>query len=91
MLCRVSSITFDRCSTLLFTDASSKEALIRICSPRSDFALTLIASRPEDVFIDLIANSFLGATMYQKRSKLPSVSCLHLYRQYWSFRCQSFH
>ena len=62
-LCRVSSFTFDTCSILLFPDAFSKEALIPTCSPRSAFAVTLVASRPEDAFIDLIADSIFGATM----------------------------
>ena len=63
MLCRVSSFTFDTRSILLFPDEFSKEALIPTCSPSSEFAVTLVTSRPEDAFIDLIANSILGATM----------------------------
>ena len=63
MLFRVSSFTFDTCSTLLFPDAFSKESLIPACYPRSEFAVTMVASRPEDAFIDLTANSILGATM----------------------------
>ena len=58
VLCRVSSFTFDTCSILLFPDAFSKKALIPTCSPRSEFAVTLVSSRPEDEFIDLIAKSF---------------------------------
>ena len=34
-----------------------------MCSPRSEFAVTLVASGPVDAFIDLIANSTLGATV----------------------------
>ena len=49
MLCRVSSFTFDTPSVLLFLDAFSKEALIPTCSLRSEFADTLVTSRPEDV------------------------------------------
>ena len=63
MLCRVSSFTFDTPSVLLFSDAFSKEVLISRCSLRSEFAVTLVASRPEDAFNDLIANSILRATM----------------------------
>ena len=63
MLFRVSSFTFDTCSILLFPDAFSKEALTPACSPRSEFAVTLVASCPEDAFIDLIANAILGTTM----------------------------
>ena len=63
MSCRVSSFTFDTPSVLLFPDGFSKEVLICTCSLRSEFADTLVASRPEDAFIDLIANSSLGATM----------------------------
>ena len=47
---------------MLLSDAFSKEALVPICSPRSEFAVTLVASRLEDAFIDLIAHSILGAT-----------------------------
>ena len=42
---------------MLFPDAFSKEALNPTSSLRSEFADTLVASRPEDAFIDLIANS----------------------------------
>ena len=63
MLCRVSSFTFDTCGILLSPDAFSEEALIPACSLRSEFADTLAASRPDVSFIDLIANSILGATI----------------------------
>ena len=63
MVFRVPSFTFDTCSALLFPDAFSKETLFPACSPRSDFAVTLVVSRPEDVFIDLIASSILRATI----------------------------
>ena len=62
MLFRVSSFPFDTCCTLLFPDAFSKEALIPTCSLHSEFAAPLVASRPEDAFNDVIANSILGAT-----------------------------
>ena len=70
MLCRVSSFTFDTFSTLLFPDAFSKKALIPTCSPRCEFAVTLVASRQEDAFFDLIANSILGATMLSMAVKI---------------------
>ena len=54
----------------LFSDAFSKEALIPTRSPRSEFAITLVTSRPEDAFIDLIANSILGATMLSIAAKI---------------------
>ena len=57
LLFRVSSLTFDTYITLLLTDAFSKEALISTCTPRSEFAVTLVTSRPEDAFTDLIADS----------------------------------
>ena len=63
ILFRVSSFTFDICNTILFSDAFSKEAVIPICSPRTEFVVTLVASCPGDVFIDLIANSILRATL----------------------------
>ena len=59
---RVSSFPYGTCCTLSFPDAFSKETLIPICSSRSEFATTRVASRPEDAFIELIANSILGAT-----------------------------
>ena len=59
MLCQVSSFTFDTSSVPLFLDALSKEALIPTRSLRSKFADTLVASRSEDAFIDLIASSIL--------------------------------
>ena len=57
MSCRVSSFTIDTPSVLSFPDAFSKEASIPTCSLRSEPADALVASRPEDAFIDLIANS----------------------------------
>ena len=63
MLCRDSSFTFDTPSVLLFPDAFSKEILIPTCSLRSEFADTLVAYRPEDAIIDLIAYSILAPTM----------------------------
>ena len=56
MLCRVSSFTIDTPSVLLFPDAFSKKALIPTSSLRSEFADTLVTSRPEDAFIALIAS-----------------------------------
>ena len=56
MLCRVSSFTFDTSSVSLFLDAFSKETLIPTRSLRSEFADTLVTSRPEDAFIDPVAN-----------------------------------
>ena len=70
MLCRVSSYLLDTCSILLFRDAFSKEVLILTCSPRSEFVVTLVTSRPEDAFIHLIANSILGVTMLSKAVKI---------------------
>ena len=69
LFCRVSSFIFDTRSISLFSDAFSKEALIPTRSPRSEFAVTPVISRPEDAFIDLIANSILVATMLSKAVK----------------------
>ena len=91
MLCRVSSFTFDTPTVVLFPDAFSKEVLIPTCSLPSEFADTLVASCPEEAFIDLIANSILGATMLSIAVKIHSVSYLQLYRQYCSYLCQLFH
>ena len=70
MFSRVSSLTLGTCSVLLFSDAFSIEALIPTRSPRSEFAITLVTSRPEDAFIDLIANSIFGATMFSIAVKI---------------------
>ena len=70
MLCRISSFTFATPNVLLFSDAFSKWALIPPCSLRSEFADTLATSRPEDAFIDLIANSIFGATMLSMAVKI---------------------
>ena len=85
MLCRVSSFTFGICSVLLFPDAFSKEVLIPTCSLLSEFADTLVASRPENAFIDLIAKSILGATMLSIAVKIAFCIYLQLYQQYCSF------
>ena len=50
--------------------AFSKKALVPTCSLRSEFADTLVTSRREDAFIDLIANSILGAIMLSKVVKI---------------------
>ena len=56
VLFRVPSFVLSTCSVLLLLDTFSKGAVIPMCSPRSEFALTRVAFRPEDAFIDLIAN-----------------------------------
>ena len=63
MLCRVSSFTFHTPSLLFFPDLFSEEAIFPTCSQRSEFAITLVTSHLEDAFTDLIAYSFLGATI----------------------------
>ena len=70
MLIRVSSFPFGTCSTFLCPDAFSKEASIPACFPRSQYAVTRIASRPEDAGNYLIANSISGATMLSIAVKL---------------------
>ena len=88
-LCRVSSFTFDTCRILLFPDAFSKEALIPTCSPRSEFAVTLVTSHPEDAFRDLIANSILGATTLSIAVKITF--CILSSTVSTTFPCQSSH
>ena len=65
---------------MLFPDAFSKEALILTCSPRSEFAVTLVTSRPEYEFVDLIANSILEAMMLSIAVKIqfcnPVFDCI---------------
>ena len=60
---RFSSFAFVMPNVPLFSDALPKEVFILSWSLRSEFPDTLITSRPEDAFIDLIANSILGAMM----------------------------
>ena len=61
-----------------------------MCSPRTEFAQMLVASRPEDAFIDLIANSILGATILSVAVKIAFGFCLGPCQQNKSFPCQSF-
>ena len=70
MFCRVSSFTFDTPNVSLFADAFSKEVLIPTYSLRSEFAATLVSYRPEDTFVDLIASSILGATIFSIAVKI---------------------
>ena len=57
---RVSSFVFNACSVLFLSDTFSKEAVIPMRSPCSEFVMTLVAYCPEDASIDLTANSILG-------------------------------
>ena len=57
---RVSSFTFNSWIVLFFPDKFSGVSVIPMCFPRSELAITLVASRPHDAFFDLIANSTLG-------------------------------
>ena len=91
ILFRVSSFLFNTCCMLLFSDAFSNEALIPTRSLHSEFAATLVVSRPEDAFIDLIANSILEAKMLLTMFKLHFEPYLQPYPQYCSFPCQFFH
>ena len=63
LLFRVSSFTFNTFSVVFLSDTFWKGVVIPICSLRCKFAVTLVASCPEGAFIDLIANSILGATL----------------------------
>ena len=67
---RVSSFTFNLCNTKLTSDGFSKGAVICIRYPRSEFALTLVASFSRNAFFDLIANSILRATILSRAVKI---------------------
>ena len=67
---RASSFILVTPIVLLFSDAFSKEALIPACSLHSEFADTLVTSRPEDAFNDLIAYSIFAATMLSMAAKI---------------------
>ena len=60
ILFRVSPFVFNACSVSFISDTFSKGAVMPMYSPCSELAMTLVASCPEDSFIDLIANSILG-------------------------------
>ena len=61
ILFRVSSFVFNSCNVLLLSDTFSKREIIPMRSPRSEFIVSLVASRSEDALNDLTANSILGA------------------------------
>ena len=71
LLFRVSSLVLNTCGVTFFLNTFSKRAVTTMSSPRSEFAMTLVASRPENAFIDLIFNSFLGATKLSIAVKIP--------------------
>ena len=54
----VLSTLFNTCSVTVFSDTFSKGGVFPGWSPHSEFTAKLVASRPEDAFFDLIANSF---------------------------------
>ena len=60
MFPRVSSFAFNSWNVLFLSDRFWKQAVIPTRSPRSEFAVTMAASRLEDAFIDLTANSIPG-------------------------------
>ena len=60
-----------------------------MCFPRSNFAVTLVASPPEDAFIDLTANSILGVLKLSIAVKIGSY--LRQCQQIYSFPYQSSH
>ena len=69
LLFRASSFTFDTYNALLFSDAFSIRGSKPYMFPIFCFAVTLVASRPQDAFTDLIANLILGATIVSKAVK----------------------
>ena len=60
MLCRASSFTFEHLLYCCIQLRFQKKVISPACSLQSEFADTLAASRPEDAFTDLIANSVLS-------------------------------
>ena len=67
---------------------AQKDDITPISSPRSKFAVTLVASHPEHAFIDLIANSILRATI---PSLVVKIAFRILSSTMSKFPCQSFH
>ena len=68
----VSNLTmrFNTCSVLFLSHTFSKGAVIPEWFPRSEFAMTLVASRPEDAFIDLLADSISRTTILSSAVKI---------------------
>ena len=89
MFPRVPSFAFISWKVWLFSHTFSKEKIIPIRSLYSGFDVRLAASRPDDAFIDMTANSPLGWQKHQPQSKLHS----WFYRQpcQWCHSIQFFH
>ena len=63
MFPRFSPFAFISWNVLFLSDTFSKGTVISARSPCSEIAVKLVASRPEDAFIDLTANLILGVTI----------------------------
>ena len=60
---RVSSFVLNTWIVLFLLDTFSAGTEILMCSPLFEFVMTLVASRPEDAFFDLITISILGVLL----------------------------
>ena len=85
ILFRVSFFVLSTYNVLFLSDSFWKGAVIPMLSPRSEFAVTLMASYPEDAFIDVVANSISGTTMLSIALKIafwilasPMSTMLHI-------------
>ena len=63
ILFQLSRFALTTCNMLFLSDKFSKGEVVPLCPPHSQFAMTMVAFRPEDAFFDLIANSISGVTL----------------------------
>ena len=62
---------------MFLSDTFSKEAVIPSCSLRSEFAVALTASHPDDTFNDVTANVIFGETILSIADKFSFPEPLH--------------
>ena len=78
-------------NVLFLSDTFSRGAVIFVRSPRSGLAIKLVASRPDDELIDLIADSISGVIILSIAVKIAFwILSSTVSKQYYTFPCQSF-
>ena len=70
LIFRVWSFVTNACCVLSLSDTISKTAEILMCCPRAEFTTTLVLSRPDDSFFDLIAKSISGVILISTAVKV---------------------
>ena len=66
----VSSFVLNTSNVLFLPNIFFRKSAILMCLSQSEFAVTLVASRPEDAFFDPIAHSIFGAFMLPREVKI---------------------